>query len=251
VGGVTPNLDSLTVAGLRAGYGRVSVVTNASFEVCPGETVALIGRNGAGKTTSLAAVAGLRYGPGGGNVTIGSKELTRSSPHQILSAGIKLVPEGRRIFTSMTVTQNLRLGAFTRRKARREIAEELDRVWELFPALHTYGRKLTGELSGGQQQMVAIGQALMSNPSILLLDEPSAGLAPALVDEMYDRLDVLVAQGLGVLIVDQSVERALERTHRYYLMEDGATVMQGKSEPDALEGINAVIMATKSATERP
>jgi branched-chain amino acid transport system ATP-binding protein len=247
---VTLSPESLRVTGLRTGYGRVAVVENASFEVCPGETVALIGRNGAGKTTSLATVAGLRYGPVSGNVTIGSTDLTGSSPHQILCAGIKLVPEGRRIFSSMTVTENLRLGAFTRRRARREeIAEELDRVWQLFPALRTFGRKLTGELSGGQQQMVAIGQALMSRPRILLLDEPSAGLAPTLVDEMYDRFDALVAQGLGVLVVDQSVERALERTHRYYLMEAGTIVLQGKSEPDALQGINAVIMATKAATE--
>jgi branched-chain amino acid transport system ATP-binding protein len=236
---------------LRAGYGRVPVVTDASFEVCPGETVALVGRNGAGKTTSLAAVAGLRYGPVSGNVTIGSTELTGSSPHQIVCAGVKLVPEGRRIFTSMTVTENLRLGAFARRRAgREEIAEELDRVCQLFPALRTYGRKLTGELSGGQQQMVAIGQALMSRPRIMLLDEPSSGLAPTLVDEMYDRFDALTSQGLGLLVVDQSVERALERTHRYYLMESGTIVMQGKSEPAALQGINAVIMATKAATER-
>jgi branched-chain amino acid transport system ATP-binding protein len=147
------------------------------------------------------------------------------------------------------VIENLRLGAFPHRKSNRhEINDELARVWELFPALSTCADKLAGELSGGQQQMVAMGQALMSQPRFLLLDEPSSGLAPALVDEMYDRLDELAGRGLGLLIVDQSVERVLARSHRYYLMESGAIVQRGKSEPDALEDINAVIVATKAAS---
>jgi branched-chain amino acid transport system ATP-binding protein len=233
----------LTVQGLQAGYGRVSVVTDVSFEVRPGETVALVGRNGAGKTTSLAAVSGLRYGLSGGSVRIGDLDITRFAPHQIAATGLKLVPEGRRIFRAMTVNENLRLGAYPhRRGSRQEIVDGLTRVHQLFPALATFAEKLTGELSGGQQQMVAIGQALMSRPQFLLLDEPSSGLAPALVDEMYDRFDELADQGMGLLFVDQSVERALERSGRYYLMDSGVIVETGASQPGALEGINAVIL---------
>jgi branched-chain amino acid transport system ATP-binding protein len=240
---------SLTVSGLQAGYGKVSVVTDATFEVHPGEMVALVGRNGAGKTTSLAAVAGLRFGPVRGAVRVGSDDITTASPDRIVSQGVKLVPEGRRIFRSMTVFENLRLGAYPHRQSRHlDVGEELGRVWELFPPLSTCANKLAGELSGGQQQMVAIGQALMSRPRFLLLDEPSSGLAPVLVDEMYDRMDELAATGIGLLIVDQNVERILDRTTRYYLMEAGAVVKEGASDdPDALEAINAVIMATKAA----
>jgi branched-chain amino acid transport system ATP-binding protein len=240
--------QSLTVSGLQAGYGKVSVVTNASFEVHPGEMVALVGRNGAGKTTSLAAVAGLRYGPVRGTVRVGSDDITTASPDRIVRHGVKLVPEGRRIFRSMTVFENLRLGAYPHRQNRQHVAEELGKVWELFPPLSTCAGKMVGELSGGQQQMVAIGQALMSRPRFLLLDEPSSGLAPVLVDEMYDRMDELAATDIGLLIVDQNVERILDRTTRYYLMESGAVVKEGTSEePDALDAINAVIMATTAA----
>lgn len=234
---------SLVVSGLKAGYGKVSVVTDVSFRVDTGEVVGLVGRNGAGKTTSLAAVAGLRYGPSGGTVHIGEDDLTGRGPHEIAGGGLKLVPEGRRIFRSMTVSENLRLGAYPhRRTGRRGIDQDVARVQELFPALETYAETLTGELSGGQQQMVAIGQALMSRPRFLLLDEPSSGLAPALVDEMYDRFDQLAAEGMGLLVVDQSIERVLDRTSRYYLMESGATVGEGRSEPNALERINEVIL---------
>jgi branched-chain amino acid transport system ATP-binding protein len=235
--------ESLVVSALRAGYGRVSVVTHVSFQVDPGEIVALIGRNGAGKTTSLAAISGLRYGPGGGTVRVRGRDISGFGPHSIVNAGVKLVPEGRRIFRSMTVAENLRLGAYLRRRGRGgDVANDLKRVEQLFPALAAYSGKLAGELSGGQQQMVAIGQALMSRPYYLLLDEPSSGLAPALVDEMYDTFDELAAQGMGLLVVDQSVERAIERSGRYYLMESGVTVANGRSEPAALDEINAVIM---------
>jgi branched-chain amino acid transport system ATP-binding protein len=149
----------------------------------------------------------------------------------------------------MTVFENLRLGAYPHRQGRHlNVADELGRVWELFPALSTCAGKMAGELSGGQQQMVAIGQALMSRPRFLLLDEPSSGLAPVLVDEMYDRMDELAATGIGLLIVDQNVERILDRTTRYYLMESGAVIREGASEDqDALDAINAVIMATTAA----
>ncbi len=240
---MTDEAASLLVSGLQAGYGKVSVVSDVSFYVNAGEIVGMVGRNGAGKTTSLAAVAGLRYGPCQGTVHIGKLNLTGRSSHEIAGTGLKLVPEGRRIFRAMTVIENLRLGAYSHRQSdRQHIAEDLGRVQTLFPALATYATKLTGELSGGQQQMVAIGQALMSRPRFLLLDEPSSGLAPALVDEIYDRFDELADQGIGLLVVDQSVERALERSQRYYLMESGATVEEGVSEPGALERINEVIL---------
>ena len=236
----------LEVHALQAGYGQVQVVNDVSFRVGPGETVALVGRNGVGKTTSLAAVSGLRYGRVRGRVALAGRDLTARSPNEIVAAGVKFVPEGRRIFRSMSVHENLRLGAFThRRDRRRDLAGDFDRVYELFAALHGYDRKLAGELSGGQQQMVAIGQALMSRPRFLLLDEPSSGLAPALVDEMYDRFDELVSQGLGLLVVDQSIERALERSHRFYVMEAGAIAMEGSSNPAAIEPINAIVLGAR------
>jgi branched-chain amino acid transport system ATP-binding protein len=240
---MTEDPGPLTVSGLRAGYGRVAVVLDVSLELNTGEVVALVGRNGAGKTTSLAAICGLRYGPSGGVVRIGDKDISKLNSHDMAQCGLKLVPEGRRIFRSMTVAENLRLGAYHHRRGGRvDVSSDLERVHELFPDLAEFAAKRAGELSGGQQQMVAIGQALMSRPRYLLLDEPSSGLAPALVDEMYDRFDELARSGIGLLVVDQSVERALERSRRYYLMESGTIVAEGPSEASALEGINAVIM---------
>lgn len=227
---------------MQAGYGRVRVVTDVSFEVAPGETVALVGRNGAGKTTSLAAVAGLRYGPCGGTIHVGDREITGARPLDVVQAGISLVPEGRRVFRDMTVSENLRLGAYTQRSDRRGLMENLDRVFELFEALQLYRSKRVGELSGGQQQMVAIGQALMSNPRFMLLDEPTSGLAPALVDEMYDRFKVLVDGGIGMVVVDQNIERVLDWSHRYYLVDDGKIPLSGPSEPAAIDDINAVVL---------
>ena len=236
----------LEVEGLQAGYGQVQVVNDVSFSVAAGETVALVGRNGVGKTTSLAAVAGLRYGPVRGRVRLGDRDLAPCSPNEIVSAGVKFVPEGRRIFRSMSVHENLRLGAFTRRRDRiGGLDEDFDRVYELFSVLRGYSRKRAGELSGGQQQMVAIGQALMSRPRFLLLDEPSSGLGPALVDEMYDRFDELVSVGVGLLVVDQSIERALERSRRFYVMEAGAMALEGVSDASAIEPINAIVLAAR------
>lgn len=233
---------------MQAGYGRVRVVADVSFEVAPGETVALIGRNGAGKTTSLSAVAGLRYGPGGGTVHVGDREISGAKPLEIVKAGISLVPEGRRVFRDMTVMENLRLGAYTQRSDRRWLAENLDRVFELFGALQLYRSKRVGELSGGQQQMVAVGQALMSKPRFILLDEPTSGLAPALVDEMYDRFKVLVDDGIGMVVVDQNIERVLEWSDRYYLVDDGCIPLSGPSELSAAAEINAVVLGATGGT---
>jgi branched-chain amino acid transport system ATP-binding protein len=233
----------LEVRGLRAGYGRVQVVNDVSLRIVAGEVVALVGRNGAGKTTTLAAMAGLRYGPSEGSVHIDDHDVTKDSPHQIVLGGVNLVPEGRRVFREMSVAENLRLGAFTRRRiARNAIGEDLERVYELFPALALYKTKVVGELSGGQQQMVAIGQKLMTRPKFLLLDEPTSGLAPALVDELYDRFLALAHEGIGLLVVDQSVERVFERSERFYVMDDGRIVQSGLPSPAALESVNSIIM---------
>jgi branched-chain amino acid transport system ATP-binding protein len=236
--------DRLVVDGLQAGYGRVRVVQDVSFEARPAETVAIVGRNGAGKTTSLSALAGLRYGMSGGKVTLAGKDISKASPLQAVKAGLSLVAEGRRIFRDMSVTENLRLGAFTRRRRdRAAIASDMNSVRELFPALSLYKDKLVGELSGGQQQMVAVGQALMSKPRFLLLDEPTSGLAPALVDEMYDSFKRLVDGGIGIVVVDQSIERVLDWSDRYYVIDDGQVMLSGVSRPEAIEEINAIVLA--------
>jgi branched-chain amino acid transport system ATP-binding protein len=239
----------LEIAELRAGYGRVQVVNDVSMTVKAGEWVAVVGRNGAGKTTTLSAVCGLRYGPTGGTVRIDDHDVSKASAHDIVLAGVNLVPEGRRIFREMTVAENLRLGAYSRRRsARAEVANDLSRVYELFPALELYKSKVVGELSGGQQQMVAVGQKLMTRPKFLLLDEPTSGLAPALVDELYDRFAALAADGIGLLVVDQSVERVVDRSDRFYVMDDGRIVMAGVASRSALEGINAIILGVSQVT---
>jgi branched-chain amino acid transport system ATP-binding protein len=232
---------TLDVDGLSAGYGRIRVVSDVSFRVQPGEVVAIVGRNGAGKTTSLLAVAGLRYGPCGGAVTVAGVDVTGSSTVRVVRSGLSLVREGRRIFRDMTVLENVRLGAFTRRKAK-DLGTDLDYVYELFPTLRTYSARRAGELSGGQQQMVAIGQALMNRPKFLLLDEPASGLAPAVVEEMYDRLRLLADNGMGVAIVDQSVERILRWSDRFYVFESGRTALSGDSRTAAIESINEIIL---------
>jgi branched-chain amino acid transport system ATP-binding protein len=241
----------LEVSNLSAGYGRLPVVFDAAFVVRSGEFVALLGRNGAGKTTTLLAVAGLRYGAGSRTVRVDGQDVSQRHAHVIVAAGVNLVPEGRRIFRNMTVDENLRLGAFTRRRAgAKSIGADLRRIYELFPALAVARGKRAGELSGGQQQMVAIGQALMSKPNYLLLDEPMAGLAPILVDEIYAQLHLLTAEGLGVLVVDQSVERAVAHADRYYVLDGGRTVLTGECKGAALTTIEEIVLGTSALGTR-
>jgi branched-chain amino acid transport system ATP-binding protein len=242
--------DSLRVDGIRAGYGRVEIVTDVSFVVEPGEMVALVGRNGAGKTTALSAVAGLRFGSGGGTVKIGQTDASKLPAYSIVRAGLNLVLEGHRIFKEMTVWENLQLGAFTRRRSpRAEMASDLQRVCDLFPALEHHRQRQVAQLSGGQQQMVAVGQALMSRPKFLLLDEPTAGLSPVLVEDLYRAFRELVDQGLGLLIVDQSIERVLAMADRFYAMDDGRTLMDGIcGEPGAVDKVTAMVLGTPSPT---
>jgi branched-chain amino acid transport system ATP-binding protein len=237
----------LSAKGIEAGYGRVKVVSNVGFQVDRGEIVAMVGRHGVGKTTSLFAAAGVRYGPGKGTVILDDKDISSASPHKVVASGLKLVPEGRRVFRGMSVLQNLRLGAFLRRRsADGDIERGLEDVYSLFPALRTFKDQEVMSLSGGQQQMVAVGQALMSKPSFLLLDEPTAGLAPLLVDSMYEVFAELARKGLGLLIVDQNVERVFSQADRFYVIENGSVIADGScSEPGALDRVRRIVLGVE------
>jgi branched-chain amino acid transport system ATP-binding protein len=220
----------LEVSDLHAGYGSLEAVAGISLHVAAAETVALVGRNGAGKTTSLLAIAGLRYGRFPGAVKLGGADISRASSRQIVDAGLAHVPEGHRIFTGLTVEENLRLGAYTRRRSgRKAVAGTMERIYDLFPILRTYATRNAGFLSGGEQQMVAIGQALMAEPRVLMLDEPTSGLAPIVVRTIYDAIGQLREQGIAILIVEQSVPRALANSNRCYVMERGRIVISGDS----------------------
>jgi branched-chain amino acid transport system ATP-binding protein len=227
----------------------MQVVRNISLTVSPGEIVTLIGRNGAGKTTTLLALGGLRYGQWAGSVRLGDTDLSRLSATQIVRHGVALVPEGHRIFRTLTVQENLRLGASPiRSRGSAAGAAALRRVFELFPILETYRNRNAGFLSGGEQQMIAIGQALMAKPTVLILDEPTSGIAPALIREIYDALAALRADGIAILIVEQSVERALARSDRYYVMEQGQIVRTGHcAQPDAAVTVAAIIRGVHAA----
>ena len=218
----------LVVERLRAGYGAMEVVSGVSLEVAPGELVAVLGRNGAGKTTSLLAIAGVRGMPPSGSIMVGGVDISEASPAEAVRAGLAVVPEGHRIFGAMTVRENLRIGAYPwRRRKGGQLEEDLARVFALFPILAEFAEREAGLLSGGQQQMVAMGQALMADPQVLLLDEPSSGLAPAVVDSIYEAVLALRGQGRALLVVEQNVDRALRVADRAYVMDRGQVVMSG------------------------
>jgi len=242
----------LVVSDLYAGYGSLKAVDGISFQVNEAETVALIGRNGAGKTTSLLSIAGLRYGRFPGSVQLAGAEVSTSSSRQIVDAGLAHVPEGHRIFRSLTVEENLRLGAYTRRRAgRKAAAGTMERVFDLFPILRTYATRNAGFLSGGEQQMVAIGQALMAEPRVLMLDEPTSGLAPVVIRTIYDAIARLREQGLAILIVEQSVPRALANSSRCYVMERGRIVISGDSPTLAQdEHVSAIVRGTEEVSSQ-
>jgi branched-chain amino acid transport system ATP-binding protein len=223
-------MAELRVSGLTAGYGSMQVVNDVGFSVATGEVVSLVGRNGAGKTTTLHATAGLRYGACRGSVLVGDQQVFSHSPSRMPRSGLALVPEGHRVFVGMTVLENLRLGAFpVRSNPDADLASALDRVYDLFPDLAVAKSRPAEQLSGGQQQMLAIGQALMCNPTYLLLDEPCAGLAPTIVDRIYDVIDAMASEGRGVLFVEQDVQRAMRRSQRTYVMDRGSIVLEGAS----------------------
>lgn len=217
----------LSVRHLSVSYGSVPVLWDVSLEIAAGEIVALLGANGAGKTTTLNTISGILR-PSAGSIHYMAQPLNGLSPDRVVERGISQVPEGRLIFQTMTVVENLELGAFASR-ARKKLRTNLERVYEIFPVLKARAGQVAGSLSGGQQQMLAIGRALMSSPSLLLLDEPSLGLAPKLVAEMFDIIVALREQHqVTILLVEQDTRHALEVATRGYVLESGKIALEGK-----------------------
>jgi len=217
----------LEVTGLRVAYGGIQAVRGITFHVNTGEMVALIGANGAGKTSTLKAMARL-LNAAGGSVRYCGKEISALAPHELVGEGIALVPEGRGVFPRMSIVENLLMGAYSRQD-KAEISADSDHVFSLFPRLKERSTQLAGTLSGGEQQMLAIGRALMSRPKLLLLDEPSMGLAPVLVDQILDAVVALRSRGVTVLLVEQNVLAALSIADRAYVIETGRIVLWGSA----------------------
>ncbi len=218
----------LSVKDLDVYYGAIHAIKGISFEVKEGEIVTLIGANGAGKTTTLHCISGL-IRPKAGEISFCGSDLRATDAHQIIRLGLSQVPEGRRIFARMTVQENLEMGAFIR-KDRDKIEQDFGRVFERLPRLKERRKQLAGPLSGGEQQMLAIGRALMSNPRMLLLDEPSMGLSPLLVNEIFHIIKSVNQSGMTVLLVEQNAKKALETANRAYVLETGSVVMQGEAD---------------------
>ena len=218
----TPMLE---VEGLCAGYGGASVLVNVSLRVDRGETVAVVGGNGAGKTTLIRTIAGM-VSATAGCVRYDGGNITNLSSDRICERGIAQSPEGRQLFQSLSVEDNLRLGAILKR-ARARTMDNLLRVFELFPKLEERRRQAAGTLSGGEQQMLAIGRALMADPDLIMLDEPSLGLAPVMVDVMFDAIAALNHRGMSILLVEQNISKSLDLASRGYVLEEGAIVLEG------------------------
>ncbi len=214
----------LEIRDLRAGYGQVQVLHGVDLDVGEGEIVALLGSNGAGKSTLNNNVSGI-FRPFGGSIRLGGEDVTAAASERMVDLGVIQVPEGRRIFPNMTVRENLELGGSRRAKARR--ADNLARVVEVFPRLAERFGQIAGTLSGGEQQMLAIGRGLMAEPRLLILDEPSLGLSPILVAEVFGLIRRLHEQGLAILLVEQNVFQSLEIADRAYVLENGAIVLSG------------------------
>ena len=214
----------LDVRGLRSGYGAVEVLHCVDLQVRPGETVALLGSNGAGKTTFNMTLSGL-VGARAGQVMFEGQAITNWHPRQVVARGLIHVPEGRKVFPNLSVHENLELGAFTRARANR--GHNLERVYATFPRLRERQQQLAGTLSGGEQQMLAIGRGLMAEPRLLILDEPSLGLSPLLVEEMFALIAQLRSQGLAVLLVEQNVGQSLDIADRAYVLENGSIRFTG------------------------
>ena len=224
----------LSVEGLVAGYGGVPILRGIDISVGAGEVVAVLGANGVGKTTLNKALSGL-VKASAGRILFNGADLTEASPGAIVEAGLIHVPEGRKIFPNMTIRENLELGSYRRAKAHRK--QNIERMFTIFPRLRERAHQLAGTLSGGEQQMLAIGRGLMAEPRLLILDEPSLGLSPLLVEEMFDLITQIAADGLACLLVEQNVVQSLEIAARAYVLENGAVTMSGsakdlKSNPD-------------------
>ena len=215
----------LTVSDLHLRYGKVNALRGVSLQVNEGEIVALIGANGAGKTTTLKAISGI-IRPFAGQIRLGDSDLTRASPRDILQAGIAHCPEGRRIFPHLTVRDNLELGAYLR-DDNAAVAADMERLFGRFPILAERSEQVAGTLSGGEQQMLAISRALMSRPKLILFDEPSLGLAPKLVEQIFEIVAEVRAEGLTVVMVEQNAFAALQLCDRAYVLETGTIALQG------------------------
>ena len=218
----------LEIKDLEVYYGMIQAIKGVSFEVNQGEVIALIGANGAGKTTILHTITGL-LSPKKGSVIFEGKDITKIPAHKIVSLGMAHVPEGRRVFSDLSVYENLKMGAFTR-KNKNEFEEILRKVYDRFPRLEERKNQMAGTLSGGEQQMLAMGRALMSKPSIILMDEPSMGLSPILVNEIFDIIQEVSKSGTTVLLVEQNAKKALSIADRAYVLETGKIVLDGKAE---------------------
>jgi branched-chain amino acid transport system ATP-binding protein len=216
----------LKVAGLKVAYGGIQAVKGVDFEVRQGELVSLIGSNGAGKTTTMKAITGL-LPPNEGEVTYLGRSIRGRGAWDMVKEGLAMVPEGRGVFTRMTITENLQMGAHIRNDTA-DIAADLEKVFGIFPRLRERRDQLAGTLSGGEQQMLAMGRALMSRPRVLLLDEPSMGLSPIMVDKIFEVVREVHEQGVTVLLVEQNASRALQIADRAYVMESGLITMTGE-----------------------
>ena len=218
----------LEVKDLEVYYGMIQAIKGVSFHVDQGEVIALIGANGAGKTTILHTVTGL-LSPKKGSVVFEGQEVTKIPAHKIVSLGMAHVPEGRRVFAELSVYENLKMGAYTR-KDKSEIEENLQKIYERFPRLKERKNQMAGTLSGGEQQMLAMGRALMSQPKIILMDEPSMGLSPILVNEIFDIIQEVSKSGTTVLLVEQNAKKALSIADRAYVLKTGRIALEGRAE---------------------
>lgn len=220
-------MSMLEIKDLEVYYGMIQAIKGVSFDVNEGEVIALIGANGAGKTTILHTITGL-INAQKGSVWFEGKDITKVPAHKIVSMGMAHVPEGRRVFANLTVLQNLKMGAYTR-KDKTEIEQTLDSIYKRFPRLMERQNQLAGTLSGGEQQMLAMGRALMSHPKIILMDEPSMGLSPIFVNEIFDIIKSVSASGTTVLLVEQNAKKALSIADRSYVLETGKIVLSGEA----------------------
>ena len=215
----------LSVNDVKVAYGGIQAVKGVSLEVREGELVSLIGSNGAGKTTTMKAITGL-LALGGGHIELAGKTIDGQGPWDLVQQGLAMVPEGRGVFTRMTIVENLQMGAYIR-DDNVAIAEDIERVFNTFPRLKERRDQLAGTMSGGEQQMLAMGRALMSRPKVLLLDEPSMGLSPIMVDKIFEVIQEVSAQGVTILLVEQNASRALQIADRGYVMESGLITLSG------------------------
>jgi branched-chain amino acid transport system ATP-binding protein len=218
----------LEVKDLRVQYGKIEAIKGISFVVEQGEIVTLIGANGAGKTTTLKTISGLRP-VASGSITYDGQDISKMSAHERVNLGISQAPEGRGIFPGMTVLENLEIGKYSRKERKSEMAEDLELVYGLFPRLKERVSQAGGTLSGGEQQMLAIGRALMARPKVLLLDEPSMGLAPMMIQNIFNIITEINKQGVTILLVEQNAQQALQRAHRAYVLETGKVVKEAKA----------------------